>query len=192
MLEGCRPCPFLSASGPASKEQRSRLLQRTVLRAGLARTPMTRNFAQTPMPPGVRLWRLLTDRAASCLGSAQLGDAVGVAERAGSGGHTTSRNAEIGPRNAVRTNQYQGERFRVRAKPPARMATLSHIAETIDVRVATSCIVRRYPAPAARPILPDCARPRTGVRAGIRAAVGVVQPCRFPTGSTLWHVSRLT
>jgi len=26
------------------------------------------------------------------------------------------------------------------------MATLSHIAETIDVRVATSCMARHYPA----------------------------------------------
>lgn len=46
------------------------------------------------------------------------------------GGHTTSKNAPIGPRNSTRRNHTHADRFRVRANPPARIATVNHIAET--------------------------------------------------------------
>ncbi len=58
----------------------------------------------------------------------------------GNGGQTTSKNAAIGPRIAVNRNHAQAERLRVRAYPAARIATVSHIAETIDESVANSCM----------------------------------------------------
>lgn len=83
----------------------------------------------------------------------------------------------MGPRNAVRRNQYQGERFRVRAKPPARIATLSHIAETIDVRVPTSCMARHYRALQLYRSIP---RPRALDDRGARGAE--VRPDRSTAG----------
>jgi hypothetical protein len=62
--------------------------------------------------------------------------------RAGSGGHTTRRNAAIGPRKTVSRNQYHGDRFLVLAKPPARIANVIHMADAMVVRVATSCMAR--------------------------------------------------
>jgi hypothetical protein len=40
-------------------------------------------------------------------------------------GHVTSKNAARGPRNSVRRNHVHADRFRVRAYPPARIATVN-------------------------------------------------------------------
>jgi hypothetical protein len=48
-------------------------------------------------------------------------------------GHVTSKNAARGPRNSVRRNHVHADRFRVRAYPPARIATVNQTNPTAEL-----------------------------------------------------------
>jgi hypothetical protein len=70
-------------------------------------------------------------------------DALGVSGAdAGTVGNTTRKKAAIGPKMSVRTNQPRADRLRLRAKPPARSATVTQSEETTDDSDATSSMGR--------------------------------------------------
>ena len=48
-------------------------------------------------------------------------------------GHVTSRNAASGPRKSVRRNHVHADRFRVRAYPPASIATVNQTNATAEL-----------------------------------------------------------